>query len=114
MNTYEAVIVLKPILDVDNSDSVLKNLETLVETLNGTMIKKEKLGRKRLAYDIQKFKDGYITTFLMKMPAKGVAEFKRACHLSEDVLRMMLVRRDEYSAIETGKKPERPERVAGR
>src|ERR1044072_4555895 len=47
-NTYEALIILKPILDVDNSDSVLKSVEDQIENLKGKVVKKDKLGRKRL------------------------------------------------------------------
>lgn len=93
MNTYEAFVILKPILDVDNSDNVLKVLEDAVESLNGKIVKKDKLGRKRLAYEINKFKDGFITTYLLKLDPASVLSFKRTCQLNEDILRLTLVNR---------------------
>ncbi|HEY9745142.1 MAG TPA: 30S ribosomal protein S6 [Oculatellaceae cyanobacterium] len=95
MQTYEAFIILKPILDVDNSDSVLKSVEELIEAQGGKVIKKDKLGRKRLAYEVQKFKDGFITTYLFTLPSEKVATFKRACSLNEDILRFVLVNRSK-------------------
>jgi hypothetical protein len=41
LRTYEALIVLKPILDVDNSDNVLKSIEDMIEGLGGSVSKKE-------------------------------------------------------------------------
>lgn len=121
MNTYEAFVILKPILDVDNSDNVLKVIEEAVENLGGKIVKKDKLGRKRLAYEINKFKDGFITTYLFNMPPTAVTPLKRACHLNEDILRVALVNRNKVDITdasvygrerpnERGDRPERPER----
>lgn len=95
MNTYEAFVILKPILDVDNSDNVLKVIEDAVENLQGKVVKKDKLGRKRLAYEINKFKDGFITTYLFKLDPASVVSFKRTCQLNEDILRVTLVNRNK-------------------
>jgi len=121
MNTYEAFVILKPILDVDNSDNVLKVLEEAVENLGGKIVKKDKLGRKRLAYEINKFKDGFITTYLFNLPPTAVTPFKRACQLNEDILRVALVNRNKVDITdasvygrerpnERGERPERGER----
>lgn len=95
MNTYEAFIILKPILDVDNSDNVLKSIETALEGLGGKVLKKDKLGRKRLAYEINKFKDGFITTYQLSLDPSKVTTLKRTCQLNEDILRMVLVNRSD-------------------
>lgn len=94
MSTYEALVILKPILDLDNSDNVLKALEDTVGSLGGKILKKDKLGRKRLAYEINKFKDGFVTTYLLNLEAAQVSEFKRVCRLNEDILRLVLVNRN--------------------
>jgi small subunit ribosomal protein S6 len=111
MQTYEAFIILKPILDVDNSDSVLKSVEEMIENQGGKVIKKDKIGRKRLAYEVQKFKDGFITTYLFTFPADKVAEFKRTCALNEDILRLVMVNRSKVDMTDAtifGRERERP------
>lgn len=94
-NTYEALIILKPILDVDNSDNVLKSVEETVESLKGRVLKKDKLGRKRLAYEIGKFKDGFVTVYLFSLDPASVAAFRRSCQLNEDILRMVIINRSD-------------------
>jgi len=122
MNTYEAFVILKPILDVDNSDSILKVIEDAVDSLGGKVVKKDKLGRKRLAYEINKFKDGFITTYLFNLPPTAITSFKRTCQLNEDILRVALVNRNKVDITDASvygrerpiehrdHRPERPER----
>jgi small subunit ribosomal protein S6 len=93
VKNYEAFIILKPILDVDNSDNTLKAVEDTVENLKGKVVKKEKLGRKRLAYEIKKFKDGFITNYVLNMDPASIKEFQRICHLNEDILRLVIIDR---------------------
>lgn len=109
MKTYEAFIILKPILDVDNSDSTLKSLEDTVESLGGKILKKDKLGRKRLAYEINKFKDGFITTYVLSLEPAKLESLKRTCQLNEDILRLMVVSRSaiQLSSEAHGRTPER-------
>jgi small subunit ribosomal protein S6 len=95
MNTYEAFTILKPILEVDNSDNVLRTLESLIESLGGKISKKDKLGRKRLAYEIRKFKDGFFVTYQMSLDPATIGQLYRAVQLNEDILRFTLVSRNE-------------------
>ncbi len=90
---YDVLVILKPIVDVDTSDTAVKAVESAVETLKGKIVKHEKLGRKRLAYEIKKFKDAFLSTMIVEMDAEAIEPFKRACHLNEDVLRLMVTRR---------------------
>jgi small subunit ribosomal protein S6 len=105
MNTYEAFITLKPILDVDNSDNVLKTVEEAVDNLKGKVLKKEKLGRKRLAYEIKKFKDGFLTTYQLSLEPNTVADLRRTMQLNEDVLRFVLVARTAAQLAEAAAPP---------
>ena len=116
MNTYEAFIILKPILDVDNSDNVLKMVEEAIDKLGGKILKKEKLGRKRLAYEIKKFKDGFISVYQLALEPSSISSLLRTMHINEDVLRFMVVARTQAELTELNTPPvrerehQRPER----
>lgn len=115
MNTYEAFVILKPILDVDNSDTVLKNLENLIDGLGGKISKKDKLGRKRLAYEIMNFKDGFFVTYQLSLGASKVSQLHHSVRLNEDILRFALVSRTEAELNEVNSPPSRDAgRDAGR
>lgn len=101
MNTYEVLIIFKPIMDVENVDAILNQFEKNVVAANqGEIVEADRIGRKRLAFEVNRFKDGFLTLYLLKFPPEKVADFRRACQLNEDVLRVTLVRQDELPVRE--------------
>ena len=49
------------------------------------------MGRKKLAYDVQGYRDGFFTTMILSIPAASIVEFKRNLKLNENVLRFMFM-----------------------
>ena len=49
------------------------------------------MGRKKLAYDIQGYRDGFFTVAQVTMPAEKIVEFKRNLKLNENVIRFMFM-----------------------
>lgn len=113
MNTYEALIIFKPMIDVEGNDDAVKAIEASVTKKKGKVLKVDKMGRKRLAYDIQKFKDGQVAAFALELPAKAVEAFRRDCKLNEDILRCLVVRRDRESLLAERKSEEEVPRRGG-
>lgn len=128
MNTYEVLVIFKPIVDVENVENTLNQFQNnIVQAHGGEIVDSDRIGRKRLAYDIKKFKDGFLALYLLKFPPEKIADFKKACEYSEDVLRLTLIRRKDNAVLrkrhdrfrgdrEEGGRPEgdRPFRGGGR
>lgn len=91
MRTYELLAVFKPNLDAEEVDKQLSALNELVVGFEGKIESTEKTGRKKLAYDIQNFRDGFFVTMNVSIPADKVAELKRQLKLNDNVLRTMLL-----------------------
>ena len=91
MKNYELLTVFKPNLDVEEVDKAIAKIEENVANFEGKVNNVEKIGRKRLAYDILKFRDGFFTTFLLNIPADKITEFKRQLKLNDALLRVMFV-----------------------
>ncbi|HNW25494.1 MAG TPA: 30S ribosomal protein S6 [Candidatus Gastranaerophilaceae bacterium] len=91
MKNYELLTVIKPNLDLDEVDKVIAKIQETIESFGGKVSSTDKIGRKKLAYDIQKFRDGFFTTQVLSIPADKVEEFKRQLKLNENVLRIMFV-----------------------
>lgn len=112
-NTYEALLICKPVLDLDSVDTVLESFKkNLLEPKEGEVIKVDKIGRKRLAYEMNKFRDAFMMLVYFNMPPQNVAEFRRLANIQEDFLRIVLTRIDDLSLLERQPErlPERPER----
>jgi len=91
MKTYELLTVFKPNLDAEEVDKQLSALNELIVGFEGKIESTEKTGRKKLAYDIQNFRDGFFVTMNVAVPADKVAELKRQLRLNDNVLRTMLL-----------------------
>lgn len=91
MKTYELLTVFKPNLDTEEADKLIAKINDIIVEFGGKVLSTDKIGRKKLAYDIQNFRDGYFTTLTLELPADKVAEFKRQLRLSDNILRTMFM-----------------------
>ncbi len=91
MKTYELLTVFKPNLDAEEVDKAIESLSKLAADMKGKVESTDKTGRKKLAYDIQNFRDGFYITSVLNLPEESVAEFRRQLKLSDNVLRTMFL-----------------------
>jgi small subunit ribosomal protein S6 len=92
---YEVMFIVRPDVADEDTDKLISGLEGTVTQGGGAVKQVEKLGRRRLAYQVRKFNDGnYI---LMHLDADGslVAELERRLRVSEPVIKFLTVRMDE-------------------
>ena len=98
MKTYELMTIFKPNLDAEEIDKLLASMGKTVADLKGKIESNDKTGRKKLAYDIQGFRDGFFVTSVISLPEESVAEFRRQLRLSDNILRTMFLESSKVSA----------------
>lgn len=91
MKNYELLTVLKPSLDSEELDKIVEKISDDIKSFKGSVESVDKMGRKKLAYDVQGYRDGFFTTMVLSIPAESVVEFKRSLKLNENVLRFMFM-----------------------
>ena len=91
MKNYELLMVFKPSLDSEELDKEVEKISKDLKTYKGTVNSVEKMGRKKLAYDVQGYRDGYFTVMSVAVPAENVVEFKRSLKLNENIIRYMFM-----------------------
>lgn len=91
MKNYELLTIFKPSLDSEELDKAVDKISEEVKSFEGSVASVDKMGRKKLAYDVQGYRDGYFTNLVVSMPAEAVVEFKRSLKLNENVLRFMFM-----------------------
>lgn len=91
MKKYELLTVFKPNLDAEEVDKALAKIEKQLKGFGGELISLDKMGRRKLAYEVQKFRDGFFANQVLSIPADKVADFKRQLKLNDNLLRMMFV-----------------------
>jgi len=95
LRQYELVYVVSPGLEEDGVTELHAQVEKIVSDLGGRIEKTENLGRRRLAYEIGKHRDGTYVVDLIEAPGEIVKELDRKMKVLESVLRHLVVRVDE-------------------
>ncbi len=98
MRKYELMSVFKPNLDTEEVEKIIEKINSVITDFGGSVESVDKAGRKKLAYDIQNFRDGYFTTTILSLPADKVAEFKRQLRLNDNILRTMFMEVESVNA----------------
>ncbi len=99
MRKYELMSVFKPNLDTEEVEKIIEKINSVITDFGGSVESVDKAGRKKLAYDIQNFRDGYFTTTILSLPADKVAEFKRQLRLNDNILRTMFMEVSEKASV---------------
>ena len=99
MKTYELLAIFKPNLDAEEVDKVIAKISSDATEFGGKVESTDKIGRKKLAYDVQSFRDGFFTSFVFELPADKVAEFKRQLRLNDNILRTMFLEVSKKASV---------------
>ena len=91
MKNYELLTVFKPSLDSEELDKVVEKITEEITSYKGSIVSIDKMGRKKLAYDVQGYRDGFFANIIVSLPADSIVEFKRNLKLNDNVLRFMFM-----------------------
>ena len=110
---YETIFIASPTLTDEQSDELVKQFEGIIAEQGGELLKTDKWGRKKLAYEVQKFSEGYYTLFEMNAGPDLIAELERRFRNNDSVIKYLSVRLDEAEKA-AGRAKQRIEREAKR
>jgi small subunit ribosomal protein S6 len=91
---YELGFILNPEVNEDEIRALLGRIEQIVANYGGQIVKVNQWGRRRLAYPIERHRDGYYIFIDSILTPETVAEIERTLRVSEIVFRHMMKRRD--------------------
>ena len=90
MRKYEGAFILLSNLEEDVRNAEIEKVKNIVTNFNGTVDKVNEWGQRRLAYEINKKRDGYYVIINFTSNADAVNEVDRICKISDNVLRHMI------------------------
>jgi small subunit ribosomal protein S6 len=93
--TYEIMFIVRPDVEEADQDKLIETFSGYVTSGGGTVKSTEKMGRRRLAYTVQKFNDGIYVLLIVEAPASLVSELERRLRVQEQVIKFITVRMDE-------------------
>ncbi|MDI3538417.1 MAG: small subunit ribosomal protein [Bacillota bacterium] len=104
MARYEVLYVLAPNLEEEAYAAYTERFSNIIKDNGGQVEKVDTWGKRRLAYEIKKFREGYYTVIYFNAPAECVKELDRVLKITEPVLRHLIVRHEEKKSASAERK----------
>ena len=93
--TYEIMFIVRPDVEEADLDKLIEGFSANVTSGGGEVKTVEKMGRRRLAYTVRKFNDGFYVLLTIAAEGKLITEIERRLRVSEPVIKFITVRMDE-------------------
>ena len=94
MNKYELAVVVNAKIEDDARTATIKKVKELIARFGGNVTDVDEWGKKRLAYEIQKMKEGYYYFIYFESDATVPAEMEARLRIMDNVLRYLCVRQE--------------------
>jgi small subunit ribosomal protein S6 len=95
LNNYEIMIIIKPSLEEEGADRVVAGIEEHIKAAGGIIEETDKKGRRRLAYEIDKTRDGFYVLIQFQAKPESITALKRMTVLSDDIIKSLIVVRED-------------------
>ena len=95
MRVYEVLFIVAPNTEEGELESLVTQLSDIVTNQGAQVTKVDRMGRRRLAYPIQKFSDGFYVVLTVEGTGAEIAEVERRMRVSDSIIRYITIRIDE-------------------
>jgi len=87
--------VLKPELEEEALNAAIARFEEVVTNNGGEVVKTDRWGKRRLAYEVKGYLEGFYVLMEFKAPNTLSQELDRIFKIQDDVIRHLVVKKDE-------------------
>jgi len=95
MRQYELIIIIQPDMDEETTNGVIERVQGMITANGGKILNTELWGSKRLAYEIQGFREGYYVYMDVQFKPEFGTELKQSLRYIEPVIRHMLIKKND-------------------
>ena len=93
MNKYESVIIVNPNLEEESVKNLIKKFSDLINT-DGTVASVEEMGKRKLAYEIKKQKEGFYIVFKFEAKPELISELERNNRITDEVMKFIVIKEE--------------------
>lgn len=94
MNKYELALVVNAKIEDDARAEAVERVKVLIERFGGEITNVDEWGKRRLAYEIQKMREGYYYFIQFDASSDCPAQLEQRVRIMEPVIRYLCVRQD--------------------
>ncbi|MBT2584192.1 30S ribosomal protein S6 [Planococcus sp. ISL-109] len=94
MREYELMYIVRPSIEEDAKKALVERFSEILTSNGAEIIESKEWGKRRLAYEINDFKEGFYQIVKANAGAEAINEFTRLANINEDIIRYIAVRLD--------------------
>ena len=94
MNRYETVFIINPNVEESGIKALIEKFSTLINN-EGKVESVDEMGKRKLAYEIKKNKEGYYVVINFEAQPELIKELERIYRITDEVIKFIVVRKDE-------------------
>ena len=94
MNKYELTLVVNAKIEDDERAAAIEKVQGYITRFGGTVTNVDEWGKKRLAYEIQKMKEGFYYFIQFEAESSAPAEIESRIRIMDNVLRYLVVKNE--------------------
>lgn len=91
MRKYEVMYIIRTDIEQEAIEAAIEKYQGIMNN-GGEIVKHEVMGKRRLAYEINKFRDGVYVLVQFNATAEVVAELDRVMGISDEIVRYLIVK----------------------
>ncbi|MFA8439019.1 30S ribosomal protein S6 [Pueribacillus sp. YX66] len=95
MRKYEIMYIIRPDLDEEGRKALIERFNTVLTDQGAELEKVDEMGMRRLAYEIDDYREGYYVVIETNSEPNAIQEFDRLAKISDDIIRFMAIRPGE-------------------
>ena len=93
MSKYESVVIINPNVDEEGFKALIAKFTNLINT-DGKVEKVDELGKRKLAYEVKKFNEGFYVVFYFEANTNLIAELERNYRITDEIIKFMTIKKD--------------------
>lgn len=94
MHKYEVMFIIRTDVPEEEIEKVVSQMEGFAISAGATMEKIERLGRRRMAYRVRRFREGFYVLFAFTAGPQAVSELERRMKVTDSIIKFLTVRVD--------------------
>ncbi|MCI6867251.1 MAG: 30S ribosomal protein S6 [Lachnospiraceae bacterium] len=94
MNKYELAVVVSAKLEDEDRAATIEKVKEYITRFGGTVTEVDEWGKRKLAYEIQKMREGFYYFVRFESDATCPGEVEKRIRIMENVIRYLCVRQD--------------------
>ncbi|OAS83156.1 MULTISPECIES: 30S ribosomal protein S6 [Metabacillus] len=95
MKKYEVMYIIRPNIEDEAKKALVERFNSVLSDNGAELNESKEWGKRRLAYEINDFRDGYYMLLQVNSEAAAIQEFDRLAKISEDIIRHIVIKKED-------------------